>query len=40
VVEAKLGNKQAALDHLHACAKAAPHNHNTARCIAILEATT
>ncbi len=39
VVESKLGNKQAALDHLYACAKAAPHNRNTARCIAILEAT-
>jgi predicted Zn-dependent protease len=39
VVDAKLGKKQAALDHLYACAKVAPHNRNTARCIAILEAS-
>jgi len=39
VVESKLGNKQAALDHLYACTRAAPNNRNTARCIAILEGT-
>jgi tetratricopeptide (TPR) repeat protein len=39
VVDAKLGKKQAALDHFYACAAVAPHNRNTAQCIAILEAT-
>ena len=39
VVDAKLGKKQAALDHLYACARVAPHNRNTARCISILEAS-
>lgn len=39
VVDAKLGKKQAALDHLYACAAVAPHNRNTAQCIKILEAS-
>ena len=39
VVDAKLGKKQAALDHLYACARIAPHNRNTAQCIQILEAS-
>ena len=39
VVDAKLGKKQAALDHLYACATVAPHNRNTAQCIEILEAS-
>lgn len=39
VVDAKLGDKQAALDHFYACAAQAPHNRNTTRCIAILEAS-
>ena len=39
VVDAKLGKRQAALDHLYACARVAPHNRNTAQCIKILEAS-
>lgn len=39
VVDAKLGKKQAALDHLYACARVAPHNRTTAECIAILQAS-
>ncbi|MBM4309763.1 MAG: peptidase M48 Ste24p [Deltaproteobacteria bacterium] len=38
VVDARLGNKQAALQHFHECAARAPDSRITDRCIAILEA--